>query len=112
MTGKACFKNGNNLKGGNEPIHPTGNEKRSDKPSGQKGMPDEFLVQWRSERGGGCSPIIQLGTYIGCGQINQNNMCRKTAIGGIQTKQLALGIPKYLHATVLVYIRKCKCIYA
>lgn len=28
MTGKACFKNGNNLKGGNEPIHPTGNEKR------------------------------------------------------------------------------------
>lgn len=53
MTGKACFKNGNNLKGGNEPIHPTGNEKRSDKPSGQKGMPDEFLVQWRSERGGG-----------------------------------------------------------
>lgn len=33
-------------------------------------------------------------------------------MGGIQTKQLALGIPKYLHATVLVYIRKCKCIYA
>lgn len=75
-------------------------------------MPDEFLVQWRSERGGGAAPSFNSVPTSVVGKSIKIIYVERQLWAASKPSRLALGIPKYLHATVLVYIRKCKCIYA